>query len=140
MMRSRKLPPLSAVLLLVAGTSVGFAQTSCGSALRPAAVAELMFGRNIGGRLGVTEAKWSRFVDREITPRFPNGFSMVDARGQWLDNVRKTIVYESSKIVTIVFFSEVADDPRLQEIIATYKTQFKQQSVGLIVRLPCVSF
>ena len=88
----------------------------------------------------MTEAKWSRFVDREITPRFPNGFSVVDARSQWFDNVRKTIVYESSKLVTIVFFSEVADDPRLQEIIAAYMTQFKQQSVGLIVRLPCVSF
>jgi hypothetical protein len=36
-------------------------------------VVELLFGRNIGGRLGVSEKAFRRFVDREVTPRFPNG-------------------------------------------------------------------
>ena len=46
------LPPLARRAFLVAGTSAGFAQTSCGSgAQKPAVVAELLFGRNIGGRL-----------------------------------------------------------------------------------------
>ena len=32
------------------------------------------------------------------------------------------------------------NDERLQKIIEAYKTRFKQQSVGLIVRPACVSF
>ena len=32
------------------------------------------------------------------------------------------------------------NDERLQQIIEAYKTRFKQQSVGLIVRPACVSF
>jgi Protein of unknown function (DUF3574) len=136
----RGFAPSIAAILLVVGVGQSAAQTTCGSAMKQAAVAELMFGRNIGTRLGVTEAKWSRFVEREITPRFPSGFSIVDAKGQWYDNERKTIIHESSKIVTIVFFGDVADDPRLREIVSAYKAQFKQQSVGLIVRHPCVSF
>ena len=31
-------------------------------------------------------------------------------------------------------------DERLQKIIEAYKTRFKQQSVGLILRPACVSF
>ena len=34
---------------------------------------ELMFGRNIGGKAGVTEEQWTELVAGEITPRFPMG-------------------------------------------------------------------
>ena len=43
---------------------------------------ELMFGRNIGGKVGVTEEQWTEFVAGEITPRFPDGLSVDDALGQ----------------------------------------------------------
>ena len=42
---------------------------------------ELMFGRNIGGKVGVTEEQWTEFVAGEITPRFPDGLSVDDALG-----------------------------------------------------------
>jgi hypothetical protein len=107
-------------------------------------VAELMFGRKIGDRLAVTETNWSRFVDREITPRFPDGLSVVDARGQWRDAERKTIVREPRKPVTIVLTGKASDkgseNERLAQIIDTYKRQFRQQSVGLVVRPACVAF
>ena len=32
------------------------------------------------------------------------------------------------------------NDARLDQIIEAYKTRFKQQSVGLIIRPACVSF
>ena len=35
--------------------------------------AELYFGRNIGGRVGVSERQWARFLAREITPVSPMG-------------------------------------------------------------------
>ena len=63
---------------------------------------ELLFGRNIGGRLGVSEAQWGRFVDREISPRFPDGLTVLDAKGEWRDTARNTIVHEPSKLVEIV--------------------------------------
>jgi hypothetical protein len=33
------------------------------------AIAELMFGRKVDDRIAVTEKRWARAVDREITPR-----------------------------------------------------------------------
>jgi hypothetical protein len=106
----------------------------------PKRVAELLFGRNIAGHVGVSEAEFSRFVTREITPRFPDGLTIIDAKGQWRDRVRNTVIREPSKVVMIALPGSAADDARLQEVIEAYKARFRQQSVGLIVRPACVSF
>ena len=102
--------------------------------------AELLFGRNVGGRPAVSEAEFARFVTGEITPRFPDGLTVIDARGQWRDRASNTIVREPSKVVLIALPGQAADDENLQAIIAAYKARFRQDSVGLIVRPACVSF
>jgi hypothetical protein len=112
----------------------------CLGGQRPSQVAELMFGRNIGRRLGVSEAEWGRFVDREIISRFPNGLTVLNAGGQWRDEATKKIVREPSKLVQIVLPGQIEDIARLNEIVAAYKRRFKQQSVIMIVRPACVSF
>jgi Protein of unknown function (DUF3574) len=103
-------------------------------------VAELMFGRKIGERIGVSNTAWARFVDREITPRFPNGFTVVDAQGQWRDTDHNKVMREPSKLVQIVLPGTDEDQQRLGEIAAAYKVRFRQQSVGIIVRPACVGF
>ncbi len=128
-------------MLAVALSGSASAQlVDCRGGQRPTQVAELMFGRNIGNRIGVSEARWSQFVDREITPRFPNGLTVFNAAGQWRDRASNRIVREASKIVQIVLPGDVEDIARLNEIAEAYKTRFKQQSVGMIVRPACVSF
>jgi hypothetical protein len=112
----------------------------CLGGQRPGQVAELMFGRNIGRRLGVNEADWSRFVDREIISRFPSGLTMFNAAGEWRDGATNKIVREPSKVVQILLPGQAEDTARLNEIVAAYKRRFKQQSVGIIVRPACVSF
>ena len=110
----------------------------CLGGQRPTQVAELMFGRNIGGRIGVSEGDFGRFVDREIMSRFPNGLTVFNAAGQWREQAR--IVREPSKVLQIVLPGQVGDIARLNEIVEAYKTRFKQQSVIMIVRPACVSF
>ena len=46
----------------------------------------LYFGRSIEGQPepdAVTEADWADFVAAEVTPRFPNGFTVLDGAGHW---------------------------------------------------------
>ena len=133
---------IAAALTLVLGLAGGAdAQlVDCLGGQRPTQVAELMFGRNIGSRLGVSEADWSRFVDREIISRFPNGLIVFNAAGQWRDKDSNKIVREPSKIVQIVLPGDDGEFSRLNEIAEAYKAKFKQQSVGVIVRPACVSF
>jgi hypothetical protein len=112
----------------------------CRGGQKPTQVAELMFGRKIGDRVAVSEIEWSRFVDREITPRFPAGLTVFNATGRWQDKTNNRIVHEPSKIVQIVLPGEDDEFARLNAIAEAYKTRFKQQSVGVIVRPACVSF
>ena len=139
-------PPLASTLTLgftLALALAGGADAQvldCLGGQRPSQVAELMFGRNIGRRLGVNEADWSRFVDREIISRFPSGLTMFNAAGEWRDGATNKIVREPSKVVQIVLPGKAEDTARLDEIVAAYKRRFKQQSVGIIVRPACVSF
>ncbi len=139
----RKFLPVFAALTLLAGAGPGLtqtSQTSCRAGQTASSVAELLFGRNIGGRLGVTDAKWARFLATEVTPRFPDGLTVTDAYGQWRDRTSNRIARERSKVLMIVLPGNATDDARLAEIIAAYKSRFKKQSVGLILRTACVSF
>jgi hypothetical protein len=103
-------------------------------------VAELVFGRNIGDSLGVSEADWNRFLDEEVTPRFPDGLTVLSASGQWRDTERGNVVQEPSKVLVLVLGDKAKDKPRVIEIAAAYKQRFKQQSVLTMLRPACVSF
>jgi len=127
-------------LVLALGASADAQLVDCLGGQRPTQVAELMFGRNIGGRLGVNEAEWSRFLDNEILSRFPKGLTVMNAAGEWRDEASNRIVREPSKVVQIVLPGQVDDIARLNEIAAVYKRRFKQHSVVMIVRPACVSF
>jgi hypothetical protein len=103
-------------------------------------VAELIFGRSIARGVEVTDDQWMLFVDREITPRFPDGLTVFDAAGQWRDKASNKITREPTKIVLIVLPGNAEDITRLNEVVDAYKRIFGQQSVGVIVRPACVSF
>jgi hypothetical protein len=131
--------------VIAAGTfaSTAAAQTlACGAPLEPMQQVELMFGRNIGGggRLGVGDAQWSRFLAREVTPRFPDGLSIIDAAGQWQDTERGRVVREPSKLVIIVTADDAPARDKIAAIVAAYKEQFHQRSVGVVSRPVCAAF
>src|SRR3981081_3960666 len=103
----------SVPLLALAISNPAPAQQSDCRLGKPQQVAELMFGRKIGDRIGVSETQWARFVDREITPRFPDGLTVFDTKGQWRDTQRNRIVREPSKLVQIVLPGKAAAAERL---------------------------
>jgi hypothetical protein len=130
-----------AVVCLGAGISAAHAQAAeCHAGLKAQEVAELLFGRNIGGHIGVSEAQFERFVAREISSRFPDGLTILDGRGEWRDTARGTTVHEPSKVVEIVLPGKADDIGALNQIAAAYKSAFHQQSVGIVVRSACVAF
>lgn len=112
----------------------------CGRGEQATMSVEMLFGRNIGGRLGVTERRWAAFVADVVTPRFPQGLTVIDGAGQWRDPERGRIVRERSKIVMLI----TKDDPQARDhiavIVADYKKRFRQQSVGVLTRPACAAF
>jgi len=118
-----------------------FAQElSCREPQKPMLEIDLMFGRNIGGQLGVSEELWSDFVAKEITPRFPDGLTVDDAVGQWRDLATNKIVKEPSKDVQLIVPASAEVKEKIDAIVAAYKQRFQQQAVGVVMRPACVSF
>jgi hypothetical protein len=128
---------LAALLPLLAACTAAAQPLFCTSGA-PKSVAELYFGRNIGARLGVSEAAFRAFLDSEVTPRFPDGFTVLDGRGQWRDG--GAIVREPSKVLVVALPDEARDRVELAAVAEAYKARFRQQSVLTMVRQACVSF
>ena len=99
----------------------------------------LFFGRNNGGEEVVTDEAWRAFLAEEITPRFPDGLSVVDVAGQWRD-ASGTIVRERSKMVLILAEPEASGLRRTDEIAQAYRQTFGQEFVLRAVTTACVSF
>jgi Protein of unknown function (DUF3574) len=113
---------------------------SCAGAQRPKQVAELLFGRDIGHRNGVSERAFAHFVARELSSRFPDGLTITDATGQWRDPADGRLEREATKQVEIVLPGNADDQTKLNAVVTAYKREFRQRSVGIIVQSACVSF
>ncbi|TWT09446.1 DUF3574 domain-containing protein [Reyranella sp. CPCC 100927] len=112
----------------------------CPAPAKSATQVDLYFGRDIGGRAEVSEAQWTRFVDEEVTPRFPAGLTVTDARGQYRDTQTGKIDRERSKRLTVLVDDLAASRPKFEAIATAYKQRFKQQSVLKIEAPICAAF
>ncbi|CAN7294705.1 DUF3574 domain-containing protein [Phenylobacterium sp. LjRoot219] len=101
--------------------------------------AQLFFGRNVAGKPGVSEAAFGKFVDEELTPRFPDGLTVIDGGGQWRGPENK-LIRESAKVVLIVLPTRGDSSQRIEAARGAYKVRFQQDSVLLITQPACVSF
>jgi Protein of unknown function (DUF3574) len=130
------------LLTLVAATdsNAQIGQPSCHGSQQPRKVAELLFGRDIGHRVGVDETDWARFVEHEVIPRFPDGLTISDTIGQWRSRSSGVIVREPGKRVEIVLPGNADDQTRLDAVVIAYKRAFQQRSVMIIEHSACVAF
>lgn len=117
----------------------GVAPQACAPGLIRMTQAELFFGRNVPARAPVSEEEWQRFLDEEVTPRFPDGFSVANVSGQYRNSARM-IVRESSKELLIVLPGSLADQAKLNAIRDAYKRRFNQESVLLAEQPVCAAF
>lgn len=126
--------------LAAAGALAPAQEIACAREQAPMTATELFFGRNIDGRHGVTEARFARFLAKEVAPRFPDGFTVLDGRGHWRGPARGTPAPERSKVVLIVAPDDEQSREGVAAIVKAYKDRFRQQSVLVLTRRVCAAF
>jgi len=89
---------------------------------------DLFFGRNIAGVGEVSEEQFQAFVDQTITPQFPDGLTVFDASGQFLDSTN-TLIQEPAKVVSLILEDTQANETAIDSIVESYTQQFQQESV-----------
>ena len=78
----------------------------------------------------VTEAQFRDFVDKHVTPRFPEGLTVQDGRGQWKDR-HGTVERERAYELTVMYPESEAPthDGDIQRIRSLYQRLFHQEAV-----------
>ena len=89
---------------------------------------ELYFGTARAGMADVSPADWQKFVDEVITPRFPNGLTILDGAGQWRMS-DGSLAKEKSHLVIVVHSPTAHETQKLDEIREAYKQRFNQEAV-----------
>jgi Protein of unknown function (DUF3574) len=115
-------------LVLLLGGCAPQQAALCTAPLKPAVEVDLYFGRAIAGGGEVSDADWASFLATEVTPRFPDGLSVVDMAGQWRGPSGE-IARERSKLLVVIVFDAPAHGPKVQAIIDAYMKRFHQREV-----------
>jgi hypothetical protein len=147
------LPGLAALLLALGLAHHSFsAQTSPspvlhGDAAHPARTegwvdTQLYFGLGPADapEKGMSEAAWRDFLDKEVTPRFPAGLSVVDVYGQWQGKREAAPGRIRSKVLIIDYPGTEDNDRRIDAIRAAWKQRTGDQSVLKVTQHADVSF
>ena len=91
---------------------------------------ELYFGMTCPDGSRVSDDDWRVFLDAEVTPRFPEGLTVVRGAGRYRGADQRTHE-EPTGIVVLLRPRDPArdDDRRIGEITAAYIRRFRQESV-----------
>ena len=91
---------------------------------------ELFFGTSKPDGTAVTDAEFMKFLDEVITPRFPDGLTLLSGHGQFR-NSAGVIVEEKSFLLILLYPVEDfrASSRRIERIRTLYKERFQQESV-----------
>ena len=90
---------------------------------------ELFMGRSSDSVEVVDGAAWEAFLEDTVTPRFPDGLTVLDARGQWRGS-EGLVQKERSKILVILVSPDDDSVRLIDEISDEYKRRFSQESVS----------
>lgn len=100
---------------------------------------ELLFGMKKSDGTEVSEDDWRTFLDTEVTPRFPDGLTVLTGYGQWR-NQSGVVGKETSRVLLIWLKASADNNAKIESIRGAWKSQYKQESVMRIDDTSCVSF
>jgi len=115
-----------------------FSPTACPSG-EAMTQTSLYFGLSRPQGADITSVEWHSFVDKEVTPRFKEGLTVFDARGQWLEGSGK-IARENSKVLMLIHPGGEPAEQNIEALRTRYKQQFQQESVMRTDSTVCVAF
>ncbi|XXD10262.1 DUF3574 domain-containing protein [Klebsiella sp. R445] len=99
----------------------------------------LYFGLSRPAGKDITAQEWQQFVDRDVTPRFRDGLTVFDARGQWLGN-DGSVAREQSKALMLIHGKDGKSEEGIEALRNLYKSRFAQESVMRVDQPVCVHF
>jgi hypothetical protein len=131
----------------VASSPASVAPTLSGDAAHPGQTKDwvdtkLYFGLGLANApdKGIGESQWRDFLDKEVTPRFPAGLSVVDVYGQWQGKNQHAPERLRSKMLIIDYPDIQENRDKIEAIRTAWKQLTGDQSVLRVTEPVDVSF
>ncbi|AUP76801.1 DUF3574 domain-containing protein [Enterobacter sp. EA-1] len=99
----------------------------------------LYFGLSRPAGKAITGQEWQQFVDGDVTPRFREGLTVFDARGQWLGNDGK-VAREESKALMLIHGTDAQSEAKIKRCAAFTNRALPEESVMRVDQPVCVQF
>ncbi|MGH9837819.1 MAG: DUF3574 domain-containing protein [Blastocatellia bacterium] len=101
------------------------------AAAKPFLRTELFFGADKPDGSEIGKEEFRRFLKEEITPRFPDGLTVLTGTGQFRDSESDKIIREKSMVLILLYplGTWKESNEKIEQIRRAYKERFKQQSV-----------
>lgn len=114
-------------------------ETVCPEGMSPWVTFNLYFGR--GDRdnpEAISEESWKKFLKEVITPRFPDGLTVIDVYGQHYDPAVNKVLSEKTKLLNVLVPYEALESAtsRVSEIEHEFLEQFPGQGGIFLTSIP----
>jgi hypothetical protein len=128
-------------IVAILGGCAGPVVSSCAPGLgAPATVFTLFFGKAIPGRGDLSDKEWQAFLDDTVTTNLPNGYTIFDASGAWMNPMTRKTIKEHTKVLVVALPDGPDSLTAVDRIRSDYQFKFHQQLVGMTVERACGAF
>ncbi len=100
----------------------------------------LYFGRSVAGRAEVSDKEWREFRDQVISPELPNGYTVLDGQGAWMNARSHATIAEATKILVVALPDRDASLGAINAIRSNWQHRYHQYVVGMTIQSGCGSF
>jgi hypothetical protein len=100
----------------------------------------LYFGRSVAGRSEVNDQEWRDFRAQVITQALPNGFTVLDGQGAWMNPRSRATISEATKILVVALPDAPGNLSIINHIRAAWQHRFHQYVVGMTMQTGCGTF
>lgn len=123
------------VVLGLAGCTSAPKPQACPAGQAPLRTAQLFLGA--GATVTPGDRDLRRFVDQEITPRFPDGVTVVDGGGQWKGSGNR-LIRQAKKVVLVVLPAGGDSQGKVEAVRTAYRSKFRQDPPVVLPPPACV--
>jgi Protein of unknown function (DUF3574) len=114
------------------------APASCPGGAAASVVSTLFFGLASRDGRGVSEQAWDGFLATVVTPRFPDGLTVLSGYGQYRGADATAFVREPAKVLLLVHAGTPEQERAIAEIVAGYRRAFDQEAVLHLTSPACM--
>jgi hypothetical protein len=100
----------------------------------------LYLGLSQPGGPNVSASAFAMFLKSEVTPRLPEGYTLLEGQGFWREDRSGRTISEPSRVLIHLHDASTEKNSTLDTIAAAYKQAFHQEAVLRTDTRTCVAF